>query len=144
MTGRAEKFWLKFVKWPPEVDSGLAQWSSGSGSQNLTLSQASLPEAQHLQKFLHLPYPPRIPLPTTQAQGSCYILQLMTHTPVAASVPGSGLHPCPLCCRNTSPVLSFVPSFVPFKVGGPNVLYPVPLYSLVKPSLLVVSSNLLS
>lgn len=32
-TERGAENWLQFAKWPPEVNTGLAQWSPGPGSR---------------------------------------------------------------------------------------------------------------
>lgn len=48
--------------------------------------------------------------------------------------------PMPRCAAG-SPILTSSPPSTPLRVAGPNKLHPAPLCSLVRPSLLLVSSN---
>lgn len=87
MAGRGEQVWLQFTKWPPEVDSSLAQWSPGpgSGSQNLALPQAGLSMAQGLHCPLHPVLSSKAPSPYPVAHHPpCQLLpqppQPSTHT----------------------------------------------------------------
>lgn len=139
---QGERVWLQFVKWPPEVDSGLAQRSpepvSGSCTW-LSLKPVSLwPRACTV--LCTLSYPPRLPLPTTQPM---FLPHPMSHHPPLSS----------FCLSCPSPRAS--PPPMPPSTAGASVLIsspplhpsprrrPQPLCSLIKPSLLVVSSNLL-
>lgn len=90
-----------------------------------------------------LPYPPSLPLVTTQVSGSCLTPRLTTHprpaSPSATSALGPALHPgLPVLQDRSYPR---APSFAPLRAGGLNMPHPALLCSLVEPFLLTVGSN---